>query len=216
MESTARRIKMAMDLRGVRQADLVEKTKISKGALSSYIAGRYVPKQNNIYLIAKALDVSESWLMGLDVPMERDESVSIGSRIREFRERLGLTQEELASMLGYKSKSSINKIETGINDITQSKVVAFAKALETTPAALMGWEDDIGKNPLTKNDEREIGRDLDRIMDEIENDVDGPLFYNGEPIDDESLKLLRNALELGLRELKRENKVKYGQKKKND
>lgn len=72
MESTADRIKKAMDLRNMRQADLVEKTKISKGALSSYISGRYTPKQNNIYLIAKALDVNEAWLMGYDVPMERN------------------------------------------------------------------------------------------------------------------------------------------------
>lgn len=42
-----------------------------KGALSSYISGRYNPKQNNTYLIAKALNVSEAWLMGADVPMER-------------------------------------------------------------------------------------------------------------------------------------------------
>lgn len=62
-----------MDLRGLKQADLVEKTGISKGALSSYISGRYSPKQNNIYLISKALSVNEAWLMGADVPMERIE-----------------------------------------------------------------------------------------------------------------------------------------------
>ena len=50
-------------------------------------------------------------------------------------------------------------------------------------------------------------------MDEIENNVDGPLYYNGEPIDDESLELLRKALELGLTQLKRENKVKYNPNK---
>lgn len=72
METTANRIKKAMDLRDMRQADLAEKTKISKGALSSYITGRYTPKQNNIYLIAKALNVNEAWLMGYDVPMERN------------------------------------------------------------------------------------------------------------------------------------------------
>ena len=72
METTATRLKKAMSLRNIRQVDLVEKTKISKGALSSYIAGRYTPKQNNLYLLAKALDVNEAWLMGLNVPMERD------------------------------------------------------------------------------------------------------------------------------------------------
>ena len=68
-------------------------------------------------------------------------------------------------------------------------------------------------SPLLERDKREIGRDLDRIMNEIENDVNGPLYYNGEPIDDESLELLRKALELGLTQLKRENKVKYNPNK---
>ncbi|RKJ18383.1 helix-turn-helix domain-containing protein [bacterium D16-50] len=64
----------------------------------------------------------------------------IGKRIKEKRESLGMTQEELASKLGYKNKSSIAKIETGTNDIVQSKVVEFANILETTVAYLMGWE----------------------------------------------------------------------------
>lgn len=54
---------------------------------------------------------------------------------------MGLSQEELAKKIGYKDRSTIAKIEAGINDITQSKVVAFANALETTPAWLMGWKD---------------------------------------------------------------------------
>lgn len=72
MSIASERIKEGMLLRGLKQVDLVEKTGISKGALSSYISGRYVPKQNNTFLIAKALDVSEAWLMGADVPMERE------------------------------------------------------------------------------------------------------------------------------------------------
>ena len=72
MSTASERIKEGMLLRGLKQVDLVEKTGISKGALSSYISGRYVPKQNNTFLIAKALDVSEAWLMGADVPMERE------------------------------------------------------------------------------------------------------------------------------------------------
>ena len=66
---------------------------------------------------------------------------NIYSRIRKRREEIGLSQEELAIRMGYKSKSSINKIEMGVNDIPQSKVFAFAKALGTTTAYLMGCED---------------------------------------------------------------------------
>ena len=62
-------------------------------------------------------------------------------RIRKRREELGLSQEELAQKMGYKSRSSINKIEMGENDIPQSKIVQFARALNTTQAYLKGWED---------------------------------------------------------------------------
>ena len=65
----------------------------------------------------------------------------IYKRIRSRREELGLSQEALAIRMGYKSKSSINKIEMGVNDIPQSKVIAFAKALDTTTAYLMGDDD---------------------------------------------------------------------------
>lgn len=68
--------------------------------------------------------------------------MSIGQRIKQQREAIGMSQEELAQKLGYKSRSTINKIESGINDITQSKVIEFAQALDTTPAYLMGWEDE--------------------------------------------------------------------------
>ena len=62
---------MALQIKGVKQADLCRLTKIPKSALSQYISGAYDPKQDRIYLIANALNVSEAWLMGLDVPMDR-------------------------------------------------------------------------------------------------------------------------------------------------
>ena len=59
--------------------------------------------------------------------------------IREQRERLGLSQDELARLVGYTSRTSIAKIEAGKIDLPQSKVEAFAHALHMTPAALLGW-----------------------------------------------------------------------------
>lgn len=66
----------------------------------------------------------------------------IGKRIADRRKELKLTQQDLANRLGYKTKSTIAKIETGVNDITQSKLADIAKALRTTPSYLMGWEDE--------------------------------------------------------------------------
>lgn len=67
--------------------------------------------------------------------------MEIGERIKHRRELLGMSQDELAKKVGYKSRSSINKIETDGRGLPQSKIVAFAKALETTPAYLMGWDE---------------------------------------------------------------------------
>lgn len=66
---------------------------------------------------------------------------SVGDRIREKRESLGMSQEELAKKLGYKSRSSINKIETDARNLTQSKIKSIADALQTTPSYIMGWEE---------------------------------------------------------------------------
>ena len=72
MAKISERIKLAMSLRGMKQVDLVNITGIGKSSISTYLAGDYKPKQQNIHKIAKALDVSEAWLMGFDVPMERE------------------------------------------------------------------------------------------------------------------------------------------------
>lgn len=69
----------------------------------------------------------------------------ISETIRNRRIELGMSQQELAEKVGYKSRSTINKIELGINDIPRSKIDDFAVALKTTPAELMGWEEKIDR-----------------------------------------------------------------------
>ena len=61
----------------------------------------------------------------------------IGDRIKERREELNLSQEELARQLGYKSRSSINKMELGIQDVPQRKIKEFAKALDCSIGYLL-------------------------------------------------------------------------------
>lgn len=68
----------------------------------------------------------------------------IGERIRIRRKMLNMSQADLAEKVGYdtdNNKSTISKIETGVNDITRTKITIFAKALDTTEAFLMGWTD---------------------------------------------------------------------------
>ena len=66
---------------------------------------------------------------------------TIGNRIRKRREQLDLSQDELAKRLGFKSRSSINKIELDERNLTQSRIKAIADALETTPSYIMGWDE---------------------------------------------------------------------------
>lgn len=66
----------------------------------------------------------------------------LGKKIKQRREELGLSQDELARMLGYKHKSSINKIELGAADVPRAKVPAFAKALGMTAIEFSGWTEE--------------------------------------------------------------------------
>lgn len=72
IDTFANRLNTAMRIRNIKATELSERTGISKSSLSEYINGKYEAKQDGVYLLAKALDVNEAWLMGLDVPMERN------------------------------------------------------------------------------------------------------------------------------------------------
>lgn len=69
--------------------------------------------------------------------------------IKSRRLDLGMTQTDLAKKMGYADKSMIAKIEKGTVDLPQSKIIAFADALETTPGELMGWDNNEPLRTLT-------------------------------------------------------------------
>ena len=79
--TTSDRLKYLMETRNLRQADILEKiqpycqkygVKIPRNALSQYVTGKVLPKQDKLTILGLALGVSEVWLMGYDVPMERE------------------------------------------------------------------------------------------------------------------------------------------------
>lgn len=76
---------------------------------------------------------------------------SIGYRIKTRREELDLSQDELARRLGYKSRSSITKIEKDGRELPQKKIADIARVLQTTPAYIMGWEEEQKKNDVQTN-----------------------------------------------------------------
>ena len=77
--------------------------------------------------------------------------MTIGERIKAARLKKGYSQTELAELLGYKSRSSINKIEKEGRDIPRSSIVKFAEILDVTPAYLMGWEECSDNNSVSSD-----------------------------------------------------------------
>ena len=71
--TTAERLRQAIDNANIKAADLSRMTELSKGSIHHYLAGNYEPKSPAINKMAVALNVSEAWLWGYDVPMERTE-----------------------------------------------------------------------------------------------------------------------------------------------
>ena len=63
--------------------------------------------------------------------------ISVGENIRKRRTELGMSQQSLASAMGYKTRSTIAKIESGENDVSQKKLKKFAEVLDTTVASLI-------------------------------------------------------------------------------
>lgn len=91
--------------------------------------------------------------------------VAMGLRIKSLREEMKISQTALAEMVGYKDKTSIAKIEAGKVDLPQSKIISFAKALNTTTSYLFG--DTASEEPITiaahKDGENFTEEELEKI-----------------------------------------------------
>lgn len=97
-ENTAIRLNRIMTERNLRQVDILERVKpfcikydikMNKSDLSQYVSGKVEPSQEKLVLLGIALNVSEAWLMGFDVPMERTASTKESSpKIIQYYELL--------------------------------------------------------------------------------------------------------------------------------
>lgn len=82
--NTSERLRYIIDSRGLKQVEILEKCKpfcdkygirLAKNDLSQYVSGKVEPKQDKLSILSLALDISEAWLAGYDVPMMRDNSI---------------------------------------------------------------------------------------------------------------------------------------------
>lgn len=129
--------------------------------------------------------------------------MGIGDKIKARRLEMGMSQQELAEAMGYTSKSTINKIELGKNDVTQSKVIKFANVLKTTPGYLMDWDDsplgDYNENIEILKYKPEL---LELYNDIITNDRLAVLFDKAKKLEPEDLEQILKIIDTFNKETK--------------
>lgn len=115
------RIAEALNLRGMKQVELCEKTGIKKSSINGWIKQNWQPKQDSLFKMAKTLDVSEMWLAGYDVPMERSPEQTkvdeLALLIKEMQnnERVKNLFFNIASL----DSDQFNTIESMVNQLTK-------------------------------------------------------------------------------------------------
>ena len=88
--------------------------------------------------------------------------MELADRVRQRREALGMSQEELAYKMGYSSRTSINKIENG-RPCSQKIIARLSEALNVSIPYLMGWEDEEKEKPTVYNDG--LSEDVMRLVE---------------------------------------------------
>lgn len=143
--------------------------------------------------------------------------MALSRNIRYLRKKQGWGQDALAEKLGYKSYTTIQKWESGVSEPPLKVVHELASIFnvdinDLTNCDLENESALNAKAPaLTQRDERDIAKDLENIMANLEN-ADG-LMFDGNPMSDEARESMRAAIELGLRTVKVLNKETYTPKK---
>jgi transcriptional regulator with XRE-family HTH domain len=143
---------------------------------------------------------------------EQEFNVVFSKRLRHYLQKYEMTQVELARKLGVGTTSVYNWCN-GLKTPRMDKVDIMCDLFHCKRSDLIEEKNTDFPTALSPKDERDIAKDLDRIMGEIQKGDNSPLYYNGVEIDNASINLLQNAIEFALRETKKENKVKYNPNK---
>lgn len=122
----------------------------------------------------------------------------------------GITAYKVSKATGI-AGSTFTDWKNGRSTPKQDKLQKIADYFGVSIEYLMTGNEETTKeeSELTTRDRRDIAKDLDRIMGEIANEEDGPLFYNGQPLDPEDMIFLSKAIEAALTDAKKKNKVTF-------
>lgn len=119
--------------------------------------------------------------------------MTLGEKIKARRIELGLSVDEIAERIS-RNRATVYRYENSdIGDIPTGVLETLAKALLTTPAQLMGWEEE-----LSDRDKNDIAQTMEQFIAQLSNPYEA-LMFDGEPLDDESRDLLLASLENSLK-----------------
>ncbi len=152
------RLNQALNIKNMKPLELSLKTKIPKSSISQYMSGYAKPKADRIYAISKALNVSEAWLMGYDVPMERDSAAPTPAPLK-------MQESEITQLCQKLSDTDKNKVIGFINGLLSSetytkkpqKIFRAARSTDGTPPEIIDRDDalmdKLKKAPKVTSDE---------------------------------------------------------------
>lgn len=129
-------------------------------------------------------------------------------RIAILRREAGMNQLDLAETLGL-SQQAISKYENGKAEPDSDTLKRLSKLFNVSVDYIIGNSDKRDHSDLTEKDKKDISRTLDSLMEQIENNENTPLNYNGDDVDPEDIELLKDALGIALKRIKKKNKEKY-------
>ena len=130
------RLKQLLDIRGITASELSRKTGVSKSSISRYLSGAWKAKQDAIYLIAKATDCSEAWLMGVDVPMDRTSGL-MASAYDTYSPFTDANNDAYGDMSD--ENKEWRKLHYQIDNLSETKLQLVRKIIDMTDAQAEAW-----------------------------------------------------------------------------
>lgn len=135
--------------------------------------------------------------------------MTVGEYIKNLRESKKYSQRKLA-LVANLSNTTISRIESGMVTPDTDSLAKIATALNEPIQNLINLQQD-SSNTLSKKEKKDIAKDLEKFKKELlESDE---LMFDGHPMSEESLNNILSAIEIGMEQVRRKNKIKYNPKK---
>ncbi len=143
--------------------------------------------------------------------------MTVGERLKQLREQLGMSQVDFATKINV-SKQTLYKYENNIiTNIPSDKIESAARICNVSPAYIMGWGNNLNpitsdtSSELTARDEKDIAKILEQTK-ELLLSQEG-LMFDGDPASPEAINSILDAMQIGMEMAKKKNKEKYTPKK---